>query len=106
MEGTETQIVRVDNRNLELPKTIGAYFDYPDDKGNVFNSLDYGLIGGVSFYMSSALYLSARIQYGLADITNNNADIAKARTGDAKSLILQNDRDQNFVIQASVGFSF
>jgi hypothetical protein len=106
VEGTETQIVRVDNRNLELPKTIGAYFDYPDDKGNVFNSLDYGLIGGVSFYMSSALYLSARVQYGLADISNNNADIAKARTGDAKSLILQNDRDQNFVIQASVGFSF
>ena len=56
--------------------------------------------------MSSALYLSARVQYGLADISNNDADIAKARTGDSKSLILQNDRDQNFVIQASVGFSF
>jgi prolipoprotein diacylglyceryltransferase len=79
---------------------------YKVDPQVIWDCALYGLIGGVSFYMSSALYLGARIQYGLADITNNNADIAKARTGDAKSLILQNDSDQNFVIQASVGFSF
>lgn len=105
-DGSETQIVRVDNRNLELPKTLGAYYDAPDGTGRLFNSLDYGLIGGMSYYLSGALYVSVRVQYGLADITNNDSDIAKARTGDAKSLLFRNDLDKNFAIQASVGFSF
>jgi hypothetical protein len=68
--------------------------------------LDYGVVGGISYYISSALYLSARIQYGLADITNNNVDLSKAKTGENNSLIYRDDKDQNFMIQASVGFSF
>ncbi|MBL7827157.1 MAG: PorT family protein [Saprospiraceae bacterium] len=106
VEGTETQIVRVDNRNLELPKTIGAYYDAPEGKDKLFNSLDYGLMAGVSYYLSGALYVGVRLQYGLADITNNDSDIAKARTADDKSLLLRDDKDRNFSIQASVGFSF
>ena len=102
----ETQIVRVDNRNLELPKTLGAYYDYPEDKGSLFNSLDYGLIGGVSYFMTSSLYVGVRLQYGLADITNNKADLQKASTGENKALIFRADTDKNFMIQASVGFSF
>jgi hypothetical protein len=104
--GEETQIVRVDNRNLELPKSIGAYYDFPEDKGNRFNSLDYGIIGGVSYYLSSSLYAGVRLQYGLADITNNNADLQRSSTGPNKQLIFRDDKDRNFMIQASVGFSF
>jgi hypothetical protein len=104
--GDETQIVRVDNRNLELPKTFGAYYDYPEDKGNLFKSLDYGLVAGVSYYLSSSLYAGVRLQYGLADVTNNNADLQKASTGPNKALVFRNDKDKNFMIQASVGFSF
>lgn len=104
--GDETLVLRVDNRNLEIPKTFGAYYDYPADKGNLFNSLDYGLIGGVSYYLTHSLYMGVRLQYGLADVTNNNADLQKARTGDNKSLVYRTDKDKNFAIQASVGFSF
>jgi len=104
--GDELQIVRVDNQNFELPKSFGAYYDYPAGSSRFFNALDYGLIGGVSYYLSSSLYLSARVQYGLADISNNKADIQKASTAPDKSLIYRNDKDMNFVIQASVGFSF
>lgn len=104
--GDETHIVRVDNRNLELPKSLGAYYDYPEDKGKYFNNLDYGVIGGVSYFLSSSLYASVRLQYGLADITNNKADLQKSSTGANKSLVFRDDKDQNFVIQASVGFSF
>ena len=104
--GDETQIVRVDNRNLELPKTLGAYYDFSEDKGKYFKSLDYGLIGGVSYFMTSSLYASVRLQYGLADITNNNVDVQKASTNADKSPIFRDDKDKNFVIQASVGFSF
>lgn len=104
--GDELQIVLVDNRNLELPKTIGAYYDYPEDKGRFYNALDYGLIGGVSYFLTSSLYTSVRVQYGLADITNNDADLQKTNTGDNHALIFRDDKDKNFLIQASVGFSF
>lgn len=104
--GDEMQIVRVDNQNLELPKSFGAYYDYPAGSSRLFNALDYGLVGGVSYFLSNSLYLSARVQYGLADITNNKADIQKASTAADKSLIYRSDKDKNFVIQASVGFSF
>ncbi len=104
--GTDIQVVRVDNRNLELPKTFGAYYDYPDDKGRLFNSLDFGLIGGVAYYLSSSLYAGVRLQYGLADVTNNQADLQKNSTGNNKALIFRDDKDKNFSIQASVGFSF
>ncbi len=104
--GDEVQVVKVDNQNLELPKSFGAYYDAPQGTGRYFNALDYGLVGGLSYFLSSSLYLSARVQYGLADITNNSADIQKASTAPDKSLIYRNDNDKNFVIQASVGFSF
>ncbi|MBN8676853.1 MAG: PorT family protein [Chitinophagales bacterium] len=103
----ETAInVKVDGFIAETPKTMGAYYDYPEDKGALYNTLDFGVVGGLSYYISSALYISGRVQYGLSDITNNKADLAKARTGDGQSLIYRDDKDQNFMIQASVGFSF
>ncbi len=104
--GDELQIVKVDNQNLELPKSLGAYYDAPAGTGRFFNALDYGLVGGLSYYLSNSLYLSARLQYGLADITNNSADIQKSTTAPDRSLIYRSDKDRNFVIQTSVGFSF
>jgi hypothetical protein len=101
----ENLIVKVDANNLEIPKTIGAYYELKEDKGSLYNSFDFGLVGGLSYYLSSSLYLGARLQYGLADITNNNADVAKS-VSDKGAPIFRNDKDRNFTIQASVGFSF
>ncbi len=98
--------VKVDAFISETPKTLGAYYDYPEGSEKTFKNLDYGLIGGISYYLSHALYIGARIQYGLADITNNQADISKARVGQNGKLIFRDDKDKNFMIQASVGFSF
>ncbi len=103
--GTETVLAQVDARVIEMPKTLGAYYDYPEDKGNLFNSLDYGLVAGVSYYMSSSLFIGFRVQYGLADVTNNNADLTKSVT-DNGNLIFRDDKDQNVTMQVSVGFSF
>lgn len=105
-ESGQTVTVKVDAKTLEMPKTLGAYYDYPEDKGNMFNSIDYGMVAGLSYYMSRSLFLGLRLQYGLADITNNSADLAKARTEANGNLIYRNDKDRNMVIQASVGFSF
>jgi len=99
--------VKADAFVSETPRTMGAYYDLPENRGRLYNSLDYGLIGGVTYYLSRALYFGARVQYGLADITNNNADLTKARLeSPSGALVYRADEDRNFVIQASVGFSF
>ena len=106
-EGAEKVVAKVDARNVEMPNTLGAYFDYTEDKGKLYNSFDYGLIGGLAYYLSNSLYISARLQYGLADITNNTADLSKTEINVTDgTLIYRDDKDKNFVIQASVGFSF
>jgi len=99
-------IVKVDAFLSETPKTLGAYYDYTEDKGNLYKSLDFGLVGGIAYYISNALYISGRVQYGLSDITNNDADLSKARVGSNGALVFRDDKHQNFMIQASVGFSF
>lgn len=102
-------IVKVDAFISENPKTLGAYYDYPEGKGRLYNSLDYGLVGGMSVFISRALYFHVRAQYGLADITNNNYDLSKGSAPASikpEDLKYRDDKDRNFVIQASVGFSF
>ena len=98
--------VKVDGIISETPKTLGAYYDYTEDKGNLYNTIDFGLVGGISYYISTALYLGVRVQYGLSDITNNKADISKSSYSNNGELIFRDAKHQNFMIQASVGFSF
>jgi hypothetical protein len=109
--GATTTTAKVDGHNVNLLKTVGAYYDYTTKNGNLYNRLDYGLTGGITYFLSHALYASLRLQYGLADVTNNNVDRnrtipAGVKPVDFKAPTLSNDKDRNFVIQASVGFSF
>lgn len=97
---------RLNNQNVDLPQTIGAYYDYPDDKGSLFNTLDFSAIGGVSYYLSRALYASVRLQYGLSDISNNKADISRTKLDADNQPVLLDRKDRNLVTQISVGFSF
>lgn len=108
-EGDDAQkvIAKVDARNVEMPATLGAYYDYTEDRGSLYNSVDYGLIGGLAYYLSNSLYIGARLQYGMADVTNNNADLSKTEINVTDgTLIYRDDKDKNFAIQVSVGFSF
>jgi hypothetical protein len=104
--GTDKVIVKVDAKNIEMPKTLGAYYDFPNSKNKTFNNLDYGLMGGIAYYLSSSLYASVRVQYGLADLTNNKADASKTKLDSNGGYRFLNDKDRNVMIQASVGFSF
>ncbi|MFZ4474821.1 MAG: outer membrane beta-barrel protein [Saprospiraceae bacterium] len=104
--GTDQLLVKVDARNIQMPKTLGAYYDFPDSNNKAFNNFDYGLIGGVAYYLSSSLYAGVRVQYGLADLTNNSADASKVSLDNTGSFRFLSDQDRNFQIQASVGFSF
>ena len=102
---TEKVAATLDGRLVELPKTIGAYYEYPEDRGHLYRSVDYGLMGGVAYYFSHSLYAGVRLQYGLADITNDRADLQRAST-DNTNLVYRADKDRNLVWQVSVGFGF
>jgi len=107
-EGNTAQTVKitVDGKDFELPKTLGAYYDFTEDKGNLYNALDYGLIGGVSYYLSRTLYFNVRLQYGLADLTRDEADLNANKLGPNNAPVFNTRKDRNFTVQASVGFSF
>ncbi len=101
----ERVIAQVDGRLVVLPKTMGAYFDHPEGSAKLYQSLDYGLIGGISYYMSRSLFLGVRFQYGLADITREAGDLAKAQTNNGQQ-VFRDDHDRNLLWQFSVGFGF
>lgn len=105
-KGEETISAQVDARTLTLPMTLGAYYDYPEDRGRLYNSLDYGLTAGASYFLSRALYIGARIQYGLADLTRDQADLQYYRPDADNAPVYRADFDRNFNIQLSLGFSF
>lgn len=104
--GDELFKVRADNKLVEQNKQIGAYYDFTEDKGNIYNDFDYGVVGGLTWYISSSLYLGGRFELGLADVTNNGADMSRARVGDNGEVLYRNDKDRNRMIQISVGFKF
>lgn len=103
-KSSQTVLAQVGGKPLELPQTLGAYFDYPSDRGSLYNGFDYGLVAGLSYYINS-LYLGFRMQYGLADVSNMEADLSKAST-DNGNPVYRNDSDRNMVYQLSVGFTF
>ena len=97
--------VQVGNLSYDLPRRAGAYYEYDRDRGNLYKALDLGLVGGLSVYLNEGLYVSVRANYGLTDITRTEADISY-QSRDNGSFIERNDKDRNFAIQTSIGFSF
>ncbi len=107
-DNTQTEIAYLNSdqtRKSTLPKSLGAYYDYPQDLGSLFKSLDYGVSVGASIYLSRSLFVGGRLQYGLADLTNNGADQSKYERDDKGVLTLRNDKDYNYGFQIFAGFS-
>jgi hypothetical protein len=88
------------------PAAIGAYYNSTDDTP-VYRRYDFGLVGGLSYFLNNGLYLSARYQYGLTDVTRpeNDRRIAVNPDGDQVEFN-EGDKDYHRSIQASVGFRF
>jgi hypothetical protein len=115
-------LIIVNNQDVDLPSLPGAYyllppndvvFDINNDRNNIlepatkrFKGIDYGLVGGVSYYINQGLYISARLEYGLADITNQAADYSIKDVNEDGSLIFNDDFDRNVNIGISLGFRF
>ena len=95
--------ISLDGKNTQLPSKLGAYF-FEDEKEKLFNTVDLGLSIGASYFIGRSLYVGARANFGLSDVTNNKADFDQIKT-EGLNLIRQADKDKNFQIQLSVGFS-
>ncbi len=106
-EANGTEIRMINGQSLEIPKTINAYYDYPDGfETGLYNRLDFGVHAGLSFFINKSLFVGARVNVGLTDITDSEVDRALQELDDNDEFILRDDNDRNFSIQASIGFSF
>jgi len=95
----------IDNRTVQVPEVVSAYYDGNPGDDILFNRLDFGLNAGLNIYINNGLNLGFRMNYGLTDLTNTGQDVD--RTGlDNRMLRLSEDQDRNLSLQASVGFSF
>lgn len=89
-----------------VPTTVGAYYDANNSDENLFNRLDLGLNGQVALFVNKGLFVSARVNYGLSDVTNQQQDVDYRDLEANGQVKLRDDFDQNLSIQTSVGFSF
>lgn len=98
-------MVELAGEPVTIAKQTGAYYEYAEKRGSLYNRLDVGLNAGVSFYLNQGLYLGFRYNYGLTDVTNGDADVNWS-TFDGNSPSYQNDKDRQISMQFSLGFSF
>lgn len=101
-----TDVLQISGDQFQLPRNAGAYYEYPQDEGHLYKTLDFGLVGGVSFYLNKGLYVGIRANYGLTDTTNEKADVSWHQKNADGTFIKRKDDDRNFSLQTSVGFSF
>ncbi len=100
------KIVRVGTSTLvEIPSSAGVYYEFDEDRGNLYKAIDFGALAGISVYLNRGLFVSARINYSLTDVTKQNADVSLVSRDNGK-FITRDDDDRNFSLQASIGFSF
>ncbi len=100
--------LNVDGQMINVPKILNAYYLFSDNpqslsSDRVYNFLDIGLVGGINYFWNSTLYLGARLNYGLLDVTNNDSGYDISKINRANGVL--SDKDQNFSIQLSLGFS-
>ena len=101
----ETRSRTVNGIPVEVPKTIGAYYSALGQEDSPYQSVDLSVIGGVSYFLNQGLYIGLRANFGFSDITKNEQDYSRFSLGDSQNFLQLEDKDRNFILQASVGFS-
>lgn len=90
---------------VTLPATMKAYDMYQRKDSKFYKTMDFALIAGTSFYLSQGLFVGVSVNYGLLDTTNNFYDFSKKESNGLEP-ISRSDKDTNFSIRTSIGFSF
>ncbi len=98
--------VVVDGNTVETSSSTGAYYDYDVKDKNLYQAFNFGLTGGLSFFLNEGLFLGVRVGYGLTDVDRNEYDISYQKLDDNNQYINRVDKNRNVTIQASIGFLF
>ncbi|NBC08981.1 MAG: outer membrane beta-barrel protein [Bacteroidetes bacterium] len=106
LDENNSALLEVDGRNVFLPDNLNARYQQLGDDDNLFNTLDVGLVGGISYFLNKGLFIGGRVNYSLIDITEQSQDISRSTINPDNTYVTRDDDDRNFVLQLSVGFSF
>lgn len=101
----ETTPITIDGRIYDVPQFLGAYYDFPTKGKDLYKTLDFGIVAGLSYYLNEGLFLSARYIYGLGDMDRNEYDVSLQSLSNG-NLIPRADVNRSTSWQFSVGFSF
>ena len=93
------------NTTVEIPNSVGVYYEFDEDPGNLYKIIDLGAVVGISVFVNGSLFISGRLNYGLSDITKQDADVSLV-SKNGNQFITRDDMDRNFSIQTSIGFAF
>jgi len=98
--------INVNGLTYMEPKTLGAYYEFAERGKMQYQTIDLGLIGGVSYYINEGLFLSWRYVYGLGDVDRNQYDISLQTLNTNGTHVPRADNNRSLSMQFSVGFSF
>lgn len=98
--------IRVDGEIIDLPPGVGAYYQFLDKRDNLFKKFDYGLNLGANYYLNRGFYVGMKVDYGLADITNQSMDRSLNELNPDNSYLQRDDKDRVLSFQVSFGFKF
>lgn len=101
----ETFPVTIDGRVYDVPEFYGAYYPFPNRDKDLYKTLDFGLIAGLSYYLNEGLFLSGRYIHGLGDVDRNEYDVS-LQTLNNNNPVPREDNNRSSSWQFSVGFSF
>ena len=100
------QEVIVDGMREITPTIQGAYYEYEEKDGSFLKPLDYGLDATLNYFINEGFYFGLDVQFGLADLTNNNMDISYSILNEDLTRPTRDDVDTNLGFNVSLGFSF
>lgn len=105
IDGAENITLEVGGEIVDIPNTLGAYYDLDEKSGKPYKVFDAGLSAGAAFFLNGGLYFSAIANYGLVDVTNSDLDFSYTEI-EGFDFKTRDDKDNNLSFQFSLGFSF
>jgi hypothetical protein len=102
----ETTTIRIAGDQFQVPRTQGAYFEHERYEGNLLRAFDFGVTGGISYYLTAGLYIGGRVQYGFINQFNPDMFISIKDLDSSNQPLLRNDSRQNLSYQLAIGFAF
>jgi len=102
----EVTTIRIAGDQYQVPRSQGAYFEHERYEGNLLRTFDFGVTGGLSFYLTSGLYIGGRVQYGFINQFNPDMFISIKDLDAMNQPVLRTDTRQNLSFQLAIGFAF